>query len=185
MTKSIEVVAFEEPGLPWQQDAASGDRFAALVERQSRFVFRVAYSVVRNVQDAEDVVQDTFLKLYRTSKWQGLHDERAFLARAAWRVAVDHRSRIVARVPHPEVPDAGENPERVAVLADWSAVVHRLINALPEELRQPLALSATDELSPEEIAAIMGIPNGTVRSRLSRARGILKQKLSQLGAGYE
>jgi RNA polymerase sigma-70 factor (ECF subfamily) len=59
------------------------DLFAALVHRQSRFVFRVAFSVLRDPHDAEEVVQETFLRLYRNSAWIAMKDERAFLARAA------------------------------------------------------------------------------------------------------
>ena len=61
-----------------------------LVQRQSRFVFRIAYAMLRNVQDAEDVVQEVFLKLFRSGAWEEMRDERAFLARTAWRMAVDH-----------------------------------------------------------------------------------------------
>ena len=63
--------------------------FAGLVERQSRFVFRVAYALLRNSHDAEDAVQETFLKLYRGGAWEAIENERAFLARVAWRIAVD------------------------------------------------------------------------------------------------
>jgi RNA polymerase sigma-70 factor (ECF subfamily) len=59
--------------------------------------------------------------------------------------------------------------------------VHRLIDALPEELRQPLALSTVEELTSPEVARILGIPEGTVRTRLMRAREILKQKLIAAG----
>src|SRR5690242_18787521 len=69
------------------------ERFASLVERQSRFAFRLAYALLRNPQDAEDVVQETFLKLYRTGAWQDIEDEEAFLARATWRMAVDKLPR--------------------------------------------------------------------------------------------
>ena len=71
----------------------------------------------------------------------------------------------------------GENPEQSAIAADRHATVHRLIDALPEELRQPLALSTVDEMSSAEIAKILGIAEGTVRTRLMRARQLLKQKL--------
>ena len=63
------------------------------------------------------------------------------------------------------------------VSADWSAAIHRLVDALPEELRQPLALAAVEELNSREIAQVMGIAEGTVRTRIMRARQILKQKL--------
>jgi len=55
-----------------------------------------------------------------------------------------------------------------------------MIDALPEELRQPLALSAIDEMNSREIALILGIPEGTVRTRIMRARQMLKQKLAGL-----
>jgi len=55
--------------------------FTGLVQRQARFVFRVAYAVLLNSHDAEDAVQETFLKLYQNRGWQHLDNERAFLAR--------------------------------------------------------------------------------------------------------
>ena len=167
-----------------EEDAtACEDSFAELVERQSRFVFRVAYAVLRNVHDSDDVVQETFLKLYRTGQWKGIVNERAFLSRTAWRIAVDRRPKVRTEPPDSAIPSHGTNPEQAVIAADWNATVHHLIDALPEELRQPLALSTVEELKSYEIAAIMGIPEGTVRSRLSRARQILKQKLGALMAG--
>lgn len=155
-------------------------RFTALVEGRSRFVFQVAWAVLRNVQDAEDVVQETFLKLYRSGMWDRLEDERAFLARAAWRLAVDRvKSRRPAEMPH-EVLSHAADPEQSAIASDWNLTVQRLIDALPEELRQPLALSAVEELTSKEIACVMGIAEGTVRTRIRRARQILKQKLGGL-----
>ena len=162
--------------------ATRDENFAALVERQSRFVFRVAYSVLRNVQDAEDVVQDTFFKLHRSRAWQQMRDERAFLARAAWRLAVD---RIAKPGPVPP-PESVPSHEKSAIGRDLQATVHRLIDALPEELRQPLVLSAIDELTSREIAALMGVPEGTVRTRLMRARQILREKLAvRMGAPHD
>jgi RNA polymerase sigma-70 factor (ECF subfamily) len=160
--------------------------FTMLVERQSRFVFRVAYAVLLNSYDAEDAVQETFLKLYRNGGWRHLDNERAFLARVAWRVAVDQRrsanpaavigdskSEAEALSPHP-------GPEQALVAANQHALVHSMIDALPEELRLPLVLSASDELNSREIGAILGIPEGTVRTRLQRARQVLRQRLANL-----
>lgn len=73
--------------------------FTELVQRQSRFVFRVAYAVLLNSHDAEDAVQETFLKLYRNGGWRHLDNERAFLARVAWRVAIDRRSHTAQFIP--------------------------------------------------------------------------------------
>jgi RNA polymerase sigma-70 factor (ECF subfamily) len=163
------------------------ERFAALVNRQARFVFRVAYAVVRNSHDAEDVVQEVFLRLYRSRGWDKIEDERAYLSRVTWRVAVDHlpKSAVRNEALNAESPSRAETPEQAAVQANWAAVVHSLMDALPEELRQPLALSAVDDLKSSDIAGILGIPEGTVRTRVKKAREILQQKLARLtGESY-
>lgn len=190
MIEATEALALQETGLPAERERQAREiRFAALVERQARFVFRVAYAVVRNRHDAEDVVQETFLKIFRGGRWDAIENERAFLARAAWRTAVD-RLRAGGRAPSLPDPeraiDGGVNPEDAAVAADWNAAIERLVDALPQELRQPLALSAVEEMSSREIAQAMGIAEGTVRTRIMRARQILKQKLASLMEGrYE
>ena len=164
-----------------RDDASSREqRFVDLVERQSRFVFRIAYAILRSASDSEDVVQETFLKIYRAGAWDRIEDERAFLARAAWRRAVDQRARSRRETAEVEQFDT-TNPEQGVIDADRTAAVHRLIDALPEELRQPLALSTVEEMSSVEIGRILGIPEGTVRTRLMRARQILKEKLKAAG----
>jgi RNA polymerase sigma-70 factor (ECF subfamily) len=110
-------------------------------------------------------------------------DEKAFLACAAWRIAVDRLPNTRTAVLDFDVPSSGQDPEQAAIKADWNATIHRLIDALPEELRQPLALSTVEEFNSHEIAQVMGIPEGTVRTRLMRARQLLKQKLGAFTAG--
>jgi RNA polymerase sigma-70 factor, ECF subfamily len=185
MIEVTQQIALEEPGLARREEVAAREaRFAALVERRSGFVYRVAYAVMRNSHDAEDVVQETFLKLYRADAWEGMHDEKAFLARTAWRIAVDKLPKTRQAPLGPDLPSRdSQNPEDAAVAADWNAAVHRLVDTLPEELRQPLALSTVEELSSAEIARVMGIAEGTVRTRLMRARQVLKQKLAGLMEG--
>lgn len=173
---------FGEADLSQNREAAAPDEeFAALVQRQSRFVYKVAYAILHNVQDAEDVTQETFLKLYRNGSWRNIQDERAFLARTAWRIAVDRcTKREPATIDPPDLEAHSATPEQLALSADWNATIHKLIDALPEELRQPLALSAVDELNSTQISQILKISDGTVRSRLLRARQILKTKLTAL-----
>ncbi len=186
MIEVTQAVALQEPGLAAQaQTAARDSRFADLVVRQSRFVFRVAYALLRNSHDAEDVVQETFLKLYRGGRWEAIENERAFLARAAWRAALDKlpSARRAAGPLDAELASPGATPEAAMVAADWNAAVHRLVDALPPELRQPLALSTVEDLNSREIAQVMGIAEGTVRTRIMRARRILKQKLAGLMEG--
>jgi RNA polymerase sigma-70 factor, ECF subfamily len=158
-------------------------KFAAMVERQWRFVFRVAYSVLLNSQDAEDAVQETFLKLYRNRGWHNLENERAFLARVAWRIAVDRRATSVSvtggtGIKAPDPQSLEPDPEKMLILANDHVLIHSMIDALPEELRVPLILSSDDELNSRQIARILAIPEGTVRTRLQRARQLLSQKLA-------
>jgi RNA polymerase sigma-70 factor, ECF subfamily len=162
--------------------------FTALVQRQARFVFRVAYAVLLNAHDAEDAVQETFLKLYRNRGWEGIENERAFLARVAWRVAVDLRPRATRQpvlsaepIEADEMQSPRPGPEHAVIVANQEANIQSLIDALPEELRVPLVLSAFDELNSREIGLILGVPEGTVRTRLQRGRGILRQKLISIG----
>jgi RNA polymerase sigma-70 factor, ECF subfamily len=164
-------------------------KFAELVERQWRFVFRVAYAVLCNSHDAEDAVQETFLKLYRNRGWRNLGNERAFLARVAWRVAVDRRSSSL-RTPVVGISESAmeiadpqsldPDPEEMLILANDQALVHSMMDALPEELRVPLVLSSDNELNSRQIGQILGISEGTVRTRLQRARQLLRQKIASL-----
>ncbi len=156
--------------------------FVLLVERQSRFVFRIAYVVLRNVEDAEDIVQETFFKLFRTGAWRRMDDEKGFLARMAWRLAVSRKSvRRSGREMFPrEIASPESSPERAAIAMESSRTIHRLIDALPEKLRRPLALSSIEEMTTPEIAAVMGLPEGTVRRLLMEARTLVKQKMARM-----
>jgi len=181
----MEEIAIGEQQLTLEDESVARElRFARLVERQSRFLFRVAHAMLRNAHDAEDVVQETFLKLYRTGAWERMRNERAFLARTALRIARAKRSVRPPLGLDPAMPvTKASSPEDTAIVADWNSTVHRLIDALPESLRRPLALSAVEELTSREIAEIMGIEEGTVRTRILRARQILCQKLAALSGG--
>jgi len=164
------------------EGARRDERFEELVARQARFMFQVALGLLRNRQDAEDAVQEAFLKLYRTDGWLRMESEKGFLARTVWRVALDHLPR---RVEHMQdvsemqlsaTGRAGVSPEQSAVNEDERLVLRRLIDGLPEELRQPLVLSSIEEMTSREVAEVMGIPEGTVRTRVMRARTELRRR---------
>lgn len=160
------------------------DVFARLVERHSRLMYRVAYGLLRNAQDAEDAVQEAFLKLYRGDAWRRMEDEKAFLARTVWRVALD---RLPKKSERPieadeEFASGVASPESAVVREAQSALLRRMIDALPEELRQVLVLSAIEELNSREIAEMIEVPEGTVRTRLMRAKEELKRR-SEASAG--
>jgi RNA polymerase sigma-70 factor (ECF subfamily) len=158
------------------------DRLEAAVRRHSRLVYRIAYSVLRDHREAEDATQDTFLRVLRYGKTLArIDDPKAWLARIAWRVAVERRGKVartgVGLQQVDELPSRTVGADRVLLDQERSALLDRLIAALPEPLREPLVLSALQEISPREVAAILGISEAAVRSRAFRARQILKEKL--------
>jgi RNA polymerase sigma-70 factor (ECF subfamily) len=166
-----------QPNLP--RDEA----FSRIVHQHARLMYRVAHSLLRHPQDAEDAVQDALLKLYRGDAWRHMQDERAFLARTVWRTAFD---RLQARLePTDEAAelrlrDYRPTPEQAAADDDEQGLLHHLIDRLPPELRQPLLLSAIDELTSREIGLAMDLPEGTVRTRLMRARAELRRNFEAL-----
>jgi RNA polymerase sigma-70 factor, ECF subfamily len=172
-------------------DVAMGrdERFEEMVARQARFMFQVAFGLLRNRQDAEDAVQEAFLKLYRGEAWLRMENEKGFLARTVWRVALDHLPRAAERtVDVAEIQLAasglsGRSPEQSAVDEDERALLRRLIDGLPEELRQPLVLSSVEEMTSREVAEAMGIPEGTVRTRVMRARTELRRRFVAMKEG--
>ena len=160
--------------------------FAALVERQARLLFRVAMAVLRNAEDAEDAVQEAFLKLYRLGGWQKAREEKAYVARVVWRVAVDRAAARGGRREGSleddggvrEVAGVGETAEEGMVREGERSRLRRLIEGLPEELRQPLVLCAIEEMTSGEVGVVMGLPEGTVRRRVMRAKEELRRRFS-------
>jgi RNA polymerase sigma-70 factor (ECF subfamily) len=144
--------------------------------------------VLRGHHDAEDATQETFMRVLRySSKLASVEDPKTWLARIAWRVAVDRnrqrgRTREIA-LDDPEKPileaASSDVPADETVHgAELSAALERMIAALPEKLREPLILSTIEEMSPKEVAATLGINEAAVRSRVFRARQILREKLA-------
>jgi RNA polymerase sigma-70 factor, ECF subfamily len=175
--------------------AASTDEMESAVREHSRFVYAIAYSVLRNHHDAEDAVQETFVRFWRhRRRWRLIRNQRAWLARTAWRVALDSRRKkraqcdssitlgesaeVISRLRAAATP-----ADEIAGRKEMTELLDRLIESLPEDLRNPLALSLAQELTSPEISAILGIPEGSVRQRLWQARKILKEKLSVLLEG--
>jgi RNA polymerase sigma-70 factor (ECF subfamily) len=158
-----------------------------MIGEHSRLVYRVAYSALRNWADAEDVVQETFLQLLRGSPDRvaegAIEDERSYLARIAWRLAVRRKQRPPPDDLSNEIlrdhPSGARDPEQDAVDSDLEAWLHCQIDGLPAKLRQPLSLAALGELTSPQIAAVLGIPEGSVRRHIHTARQILKKQMER------
>jgi RNA polymerase sigma-70 factor (ECF subfamily) len=179
---SNAIAASEEDSVLDEAGDSERISFASLVERHSRLVYRIALAVTRNPLDAEDAAQETFLQLYRGNRWERIEDERGYLARIAWRMAV-RRQRSRKRDQSEELPlqivSLSASPEESAIDSQVEGRLHELIDRLPEKLRQPLALAALGELKLVEVAAILGLPEGTVRRRIHTARQMLKAAMER------
>ena len=166
--------------------------FAALVDRHAGLMYRVAFSLLRNPQDAEDAVQETLLKLYRTGGWREMQDERAFLAKSVWRVGLSRMGTTGAKamryaedVTEVNLVSAEASPEESALGAAERELMRRLIEALPEGFRQALVLSAMEGLRSAEVAEVLGIAEGTVRTRVMRAKAELRRRFLESHAAKE
>lgn len=172
----------------WISPTAAGESqadFALRVAETQRRVFQIAYSVLGNAADAEEAAQEAFLRAYdRFPSLRHPAKFRAWVSRIVFRLALNHRrarGRQRARDtawhatrPHP-VADGSRNA------ADRIFLDHlrTQIDCLPEKLRAVLLLSAVEEMDAREVAAVLEIPVGTVRSRLHLARKRLLERMNR------
>jgi len=167
--------------------------FEPLVEKYRQRVYRLAYSVLRNREDAWDVAQEAFIKAYAAlPSFRGQSAFYTWLFRIVMNVAHDKaRQRGAAgrafgteRVTEEEwertMPDPGEEPDAAAARAEQRARIARALQALPEHHRAIIMLSDLEGFSYREIADVLNIPMGTVMSRLHNARKRLRSVLGPL-----
>jgi RNA polymerase sigma-70 factor (ECF subfamily) len=159
---------------------------AALVHEHAALLFRVAYSVLRDRAEAEDCVQDTFLRaLEHQAKIAALHSPRAWLIRIAWNLALDRRRRTQPQQADElfldRLRDPKRSPETQLSQHQQLALTLAAIDALPKLEREALLLSAIDDLTPADIAAVLGKTSSAARALLHRARTRLKDRLAQKG----
>ncbi len=154
---------------------------AGLVSQYAGTLYRVAYSVMRNAADAEDAVQEAFLRVLRHRETlHEVRDQRVWLIRIVWNVVLDRKRRAKTRPETDDVaelarvlPADGLSAEERAAAAQHHAHVLACVEQLPAKERQVLMLSAFEELTSVEIAAVLGITESSVRSRLFRARNLM------------
>jgi RNA polymerase sigma-70 factor (ECF subfamily) len=165
------------------------DVLETAVRDYARLVYRIAFAALRNHHDAEDATQETFMRAMRyRRKLEGVRDPKTWLARIAWRVAVARaKKRPEISLSDDEISAAAAQLRSQLASADeftlgqeMSGLLESLIAALPENLREPLRLSTIEELGPSEVAEVLEVSEASVRSRLFRARQILKEKLAAL-----
>lgn len=167
----------------------AGDEAAwrELVSRHARRVFGVVYRFTGRVDEAEDLTQEVFLKVFQALDRYHL-DGGAFgswLLTVARNHAIDHyrrrrEERLRADVETLEsLPSASDGPLRAAEKAERVRLVHAGLRALPPDLRAPIVLCDLQGLPYEEAAGLLGVPLGTVKSRLNRGRLELARRLER------
>lgn len=171
---------------PWlTMDPSVARDFERDVAESLRLAYRVAFSVLRHPQDAEDVAQDVVMKACRTlGQLRDPSRRRAWLVRMAWRRALDHQTagrRRAVREQATAGTDAGtsSSPEDLAADVQQSRRLWAVIDGLPEKLRLVVILNAIEEHDIAAVARTLRIPEGTVKSRLFEARRLLRERLDE------
>ena len=173
------------------------DLFARLLAAHQDKLYRVAYRMAGHHEDAQDLLQDALLEAYRSFKkfQRGSYFDK-WLYRIMTNTFIDrqrHKKRVgtVESLDAPlpglgegegagrDIPDWADEPSRRVLKDKFDEPVQKALDALPPEFRMVLILSDVEEFSYEEISEMMDTPIGTVRSRLHRARAMMRQKLTK------
>jgi RNA polymerase sigma-70 factor (ECF subfamily) len=160
---------------------AAGFDFASLVRQHQAMVFSIAWHLLRDRAVAEELAQDVFLSLYQhLAEMESPEHAQFWLRRVTSNRALDEARRRQRR-PMVSLENA---PEPVAVTPTgdplMGAALRKLVAALPEKSRAIVVLRYQEDLDPAEIARVLGIPVGTVKSQLQRALALLREKLSRV-----
>jgi len=178
------------------QCAAAGDTdaFEGIMRRHNRLLFRTARSVLKSDAEAEDALQEAYLRA-----WHALSGYRGDASLSTWlvRIVINEslgrlRRRHANVIPldaavdgagrEPEAwmeDDPDGRPERAALRSEMRRLMEARIDALPDAFRSVFMLRAVEELNVEETAAALGVPEATVRTRFFRARALLRESLSR------
>lgn len=166
------------------------EAFGKLVDTYQNRVFGFVRRMVTNAEEAADVTQEVFIRAFQNfARFDGRCSVRTWLFRIAYNLCVD-RARKIDRSPSEvslqgttevdetfDVPDGRWQPDQIAIDSELSAVIDEAVSTMSEKLRSVLLLHDKEDLPYEEIAQMVGVPVGTVKSRLFLARAHLQQHL--------
>jgi RNA polymerase sigma-70 factor (ECF subfamily) len=191
---SAALAALDDQALATRITAHDGVAFEALMRRHNSRLFRVARAILKDDAEAEDVLQEAYLDAYRNmSQFRGDAQLSTWLVRivanrALMRLRQSKRERVVVPMseassgggPPRDYPDPSAEPPTQAIQrAEIRRLLERRIDELPVTFRAVFVLREIEELSAEEVATCLGIPSSTVRTRLFRARALLREALAR------
>ena len=180
----MDAFATTLPGSAVTRDSCLHTEFEERLADCPRLAYRVALSLLRNGAEAEDVAQEAMIRAFRN--FHRLRDRdafRAWLVRTAWRLALD-RIRASGRRNRYELAASSDPPESstesVVAAREFERHVAAALDQLPEKLRMVMVLAAIEGYDVREVSRLLGIPEGTVKSRLFLARKQMAEKLQWL-----
>ncbi len=190
--EAIRVIDDPDHDLVKRWQAGDEGAFEQLVRRHEKKVFRLLLRMMGNREEAEDVAQETFLSLHRHGhRFRGDARFSTFVYRVASNAALNrrrtlgrNRARIqklaVRQAAGDDLPHAPRDPEDATIGVELSAQVRRALESLKPSLRLPVLLYDIEGLAYGEIAEVLGVAEGTVKSRIHRARQALRAQLTPL-----
>jgi RNA polymerase sigma-70 factor, ECF subfamily len=195
----------ETTRLAQQAQSGSAEAFCALVDLHQRAARRVATTALGQSPEVDEAVQDACITAWqRIDRLEDPAAFRAWLLRITWRKALDRRRSLTAwlkrfggltgggrgfspaeQSPRDHLADPAAPADQQLLSRERDVVVAQLIRSLPSRLRDPFLLAASGEHRYEDVAAMLGIPLGTVKWRVAEARRVLRDKLARVGFGQE
>lgn len=178
---SMEAIAHEVAQIAVDSRALPEAEFNQQLRECCRLAFRVAFAVLRQREEAEDVAQDTLLRIHRElGRLRNPKGLDAWVVRVAWRLAID-RQRSSRRRERREQSAMSFGPglttEELAASGEFEQALQLALDKLPEKLRTVFVLAAIQGYNTAETARLLDLPEGTVKSRLHHARKRLAEKM--------
>ena len=163
--------------------------FETLVKRYEKKVYWIAYNLVGSAEDARDLAQEAFLRVFRSlDKFDLRYSFYTWLYRIAVNLSIDHlrkkgKSGVVSLEEFPVDPATDVPPDRGLRNDELKKRIQRTLDALPAKYKTVIVLRDVEEMSCEEIAKIINCTNATTRWRLHKARELFRARWEQLGHG--
>ncbi|MEP6757327.1 MAG: sigma-70 family RNA polymerase sigma factor [Chthonomonadales bacterium] len=180
-------------------DSPSAERFddayfESVVSLHYKRVYSLIYRMVQSEPDAADLTQETFVRVYKAlPRLRAEGAQTAWIRRIATNLCLDYLRKRNATPPTSsidarqsdssnemqtwDIPDPTGEPEKLLTTSERKSVLMKAVQSLPDEYRSVILLHHLEDLRVEEIGEMLGVPSGTIKSRLSRARKELKRKI--------